>query len=335
MSCRLQVRPYGRRLRRPLTTRYGTWRVRRGILVRLEIGGRVGFGDIAPIPWFGTETWAMAWEFCQGLGPQLQPEALLSVPSHLPACQFGLESALADGWQRLQSHPVDSAMIAGLLPAGPIYHEHWNSLWQQGHRCFKWKIGVYPWQQEWAWLQAWLTTLPPEARLRLDANGGLVEATARRWLQGCDRINAIASQIEFLEQPLPPTQLPRLRCLSQEYQTPIALDESVATVQQLAQVLQQGWPGIVVLKPAIAGSLQSLRQICQHWSLDCVISSALETPIGQRAVLSLLPELGTTRALGWGVNHWFDDGWEHLSDEHLWQRVSQDAAAVLATRGHG
>ncbi|ASC73994.1 o-succinylbenzoate synthase [Halomicronema hongdechloris C2206] len=336
MPCHLRVQPYGRRLRRPLTTAHGSWRVRRGIFVRLDMAGRLALATLLRFPGLGRRPGRWLGFLPGARQPDRGGRVIRQFPAHLPACQVGLASALAHvsrQWRQMKS--LSPAMVAGLVPAGPVALEDWQPLWWQGHRCFKWKVGAYPVAAELAWLRVWLATLPPGARVRLDANGGLTEEAACAWLQACDRINATSCQIEFLEQPLPPEQLPALRRLSREYRTPIALDESVATVHQLVQVLQQGWQGIVVLKPAIAGSPQTLQQICQHWSLDCVISSALESPIGQRAVLARVPALGTTRALGWGVNHWFDDGWEHLSDEHIWQRVSQDSAAVFATRSHG
>ncbi len=92
--------------------------------------------------------------------------------------------------------------------------------------------------------------LPAEAKLRLDANGGLSWEEAIEWLEICDRSNVI----EFIEQPLSPQYLDLMLELSDRFSTPIALDESVATLPQLEECYHRGWRGIFVIKAAIAGS---------------------------------------------------------------------------------
>ena len=61
MVYRFSHRAYRLPLRQPLRTAHGLWAEREGLIVRVEDeSGRVGFGEIAPIEWFGTETLAEA-----------------------------------------------------------------------------------------------------------------------------------------------------------------------------------------------------------------------------------------------------------------------------------
>ena len=61
MNYRFQYLPYRRVFRRSLVTAHGEWSHREGIVVRLEReDGAFGFGEIAPVPWFGTETLEVA-----------------------------------------------------------------------------------------------------------------------------------------------------------------------------------------------------------------------------------------------------------------------------------
>lgn len=318
---RLEMRPYRRPFRRSLTTHHGPWSVRTGLLLRLTDGaGRVGWGEVAPIPWFGTETLAAAQAYLQHLGPQPSLAAIQATPDSLPACQFGLQAALhtlAEDWP--PPLPLTPQNTCALLPAGEAALSAWSEDWQRGHRTFKGKIGVFAPEAELAWLERLCAALPTDATLRLDANGGLTPALARRWLQRC----GTRSQVEFLEQPLPVQNWAELRSLAAEFPGKVALDESVATLPQLASVVTAGWSGPVVIKPAIAGHPDRLRQRCQSSSLQVVLSSALETPVGQTAALRLaatLPGAGD-RALGFGVGHWFADDWAALSPEALWQRL--------------
>jgi o-succinylbenzoate synthase len=324
---RFEFRPYRRPFQQPLRTSYGLWNVREGIIIKLtDADGRVGWGEIAPLKLFGSESIRDALRFCRQLPQSLSAEALLVSPSAFPACQFGLESA----WEMV-SYPEfaplpPSSLDSRLLPAGNKALQTWQSFWEQGDRTFKLKIGVAALKQELQWVEQLMQDLPAGGKLRLDANGGLNWNQACQWLQLCDTITASAdcADVEFLEQPLPPDQFEVMLKLSDQYKTPIALDESVATIEQLENCCQKGWQGIVVIKAAIAGSPAALRSICQKYAPDIVWSSVFETAIAQRYIKTrLVPSLTPTpRALGFGVKHWFADSLFDQPDfEQLWQSL--------------
>jgi len=305
MHYRLTYRPYSRPFRQPLHTSHGLWSDRQGILLQLiDPEGRVGRGEIAPIEWFGSESLDQALAFCQQLPEQITADTIFAIPDALPACQFGFESA----WESLNGSdstmPAHSLTYSSLLPTGKAALSTWEPLWQQGSRTFKWKIGVAPVEEE---LQSFVLlkqALPPTAQLRLDANAGLNWQEACTWLETADQVG-----IEFLEQPLPVSQFDPMLKLSDRFQTPIALDESVATLTQMQQCYQQGWRGIFVVKAAIAGSPRHLRQFCQTHQPDIVWSSVLETAIARHFIenrlIATLPQ--PSRAVGFGIDHWFKD----------------------------
>jgi len=319
MPYRFEFRPYRRRFVRPLATSHGTWDMRDGIILRLRDETNIGWGEIAPISWFGSETIEEALSFCRQLPTEITEETIFSIPDELPACQFGFESAL---WSRDAITCVSTTpTYSGLLPAGEAALEQWQTLWQQGYRTFKWKIGVYAIASELKIFELLTQTLPSSAKLRLDANGGLSYEDANLWLWTCDNITANRNQveIEFIEQPLPVDQFLLMLELSDCYATKIALDESVATLKQLECCFKQGWRDIFVIKPGIVGSPSRLRQFCQKHKIDAVFSSVFETEIGRQAALNLAAELsGNNRAVGFGVNHFFEqekDNWL----QNLWK----------------
>ncbi|MCG9891542.1 MAG: o-succinylbenzoate synthase [Thermosynechococcaceae cyanobacterium MS004] len=303
MTYRLHLQPYQRRFRQPLQTHHGQWSVREGLLVGLQQGDAIGWGEIAPLPWFGTETVEEAIAFCDQLSPVLTEQAILEIPDALPACQFGFGSA----WESLTQPSAPAAIVAkdlsGLLPAGDAARSTWQILWQNGHRTFKWKIGVADLDHELQIFQGLAQELPPEAHLRLDANGGLTLTQAQRWLECCDRLSRIT--LEYLEQPLPPEQIEIMQQLGCQFKTPIALDESVATLPQLIHCHAQGWQGIMVVKPAIAGYPQALRDFLQNHAVNVAFSSVFETEVGRNAAIKLAQDCSTSRAMGFGTEHWF------------------------------
>lgn len=309
-----EFRPYRRRFKPPLQTNHGMWDVRDGIILRLSDESKFGYGEIAPVSWFGSETMEQALEFCRQLPATITEEMIFSIPPELPACQFGFETAWEAfleqgelGW--LGELGERQITFSALLPAGEAALDQWQKLWYEGYRTFKWKIGVRSIADELRIFDL-LTQVLPAVKLRLDANGGLSYEEANLWLYTCDRLNAnneLPVEIELIEQPLPPEQLKEMEELSFCYATPIALDESVATLTQMEACYQQGWRGIFVVKPSIAGSPKLLRQFCQTHQIDAVFSSVFETIVGRQAALKLAVELSTNnRAVGFGVARWLE-----------------------------
>lgn len=310
-----ECRQYRRKFKRSLVTHHGNWDVREGIILRLkDQAGRVSWGEIAPISWFGSETLEQAWNFCQKLPQKITKDTIFSIPSTLPACQFGFESAWEMG-NREEEKLNFLFPYSHLLPTGSSAIDAWKTPWNQGIRTFKWKIGAADMKEEIKIFHQLLQALPATAQLRLDANGGLSKLQADQWLKIADKIG----NIEFLEQPLPPQQFEAMLEMSRQYSTPIALDESVANLKQLEDCYLRGWRSIFVIKVAILGSCRGLRQFCQTHKIDTVFSSVFESAIARNAALQLANELACSpRAVGFGVNHWFNED-EETWLEQLWQ----------------
>jgi o-succinylbenzoate synthase len=320
MKCSFEFHPYSRKFKQPLVTSHGLWETREGIIIRLtDETGSVGFGEIAPLEWFGSENLQQALEFCNQFPSKITSDDIFAIPKELPACQFGFESALLEVKSPEKYNQLNlekTISFSGLLPSGKTALDAWKQLWNQGYRTFKWKIGITDIAEELKVFHSLTSALPHGAKLRLDANAGLTLAEAVEWLKACDSIG-----IEFIEQPLPPTELESMLKLSKSYSTRLALDESIANIDQLKACYQQGWRGICIIKPAIAGSPKILHEFCQNQEIDAVFSSVFETPIGKYAGLKLAAELSKNNlAAGFGVAHWFaQEDFFSLPEEHIFR----------------
>ena len=304
MSHPLSFRRYRLTFCAAVRTAHGPWREREGLLVRVEGGaGRVGWGEVAPLPAFGTETLAEAEAALADLGGAVDGAAVAGVPERLGCVRFALASALAPA---AVGPPAAARMaVARLLPAGRAALAAAERARAEGFTAFKWKVGVEGIEDELAMLDDLLAHLPADARLRLDANGAWTTRQAGRWLERCaDR------PIEFVEQPVATENEGALRGLAADHPTPIALDESVAGLASLRQWLERGWPGVVVVKPALAGAPAEILALLAAHRADAVFSSAFETAVGRQAALRLAfsyrgPQ--TPRALGFGAAALFGD----------------------------
>ncbi len=295
---------YQRPFRQPLKTSHGVWTIREGIIIQLTDNlGRSQQGEIAPISWFGSESIEQARSWCQQIGENITTAQIHQIPDYLPACQFGFGSALIAFDSPSVGTTISRLNLSALLPSGAAAIASIPRLSAQGYLTFKWKIGVLPIAEEQAiWTQL-ITALPRNAKLRLDANGGLTDMEAEQWLEICSR----EKRIEFIEQPLGIDSIKQMQELAQRYDTRIAIDESVATFAKIQAAHTQGWRGIYTIKPGIAGFPWRLTEFITQHQLDVVFSSVLETNVGRDAAFRLAAELNLTRSMGFGVDDWFSD----------------------------
>ncbi len=291
---------YQRPFRQPLKTSHGVWEIRAGIIIQLTDDRGISHqGEIAPIPWFGSESIEQAILWCQQVGDNITAAQIYQIPDTLPACQFGLGSALT-AFNSASSAPTSMPDLSALLPSGAAAIAKIPALSAQGYSTFKWKIGVLPIAEEMAiWRQ--LMMVPGVAKLRLDANGGLTYTEAQQWLEICCQ----EPRIEFIEQPLGIDSIDQMQELANRYSTPIAIDESVATFTLIQSAYAQGWRGIYVIKPGIAGFPWRLAEFITQHQLDVVFSSVMETSVGRDAAFRLASGLKLTRSMGFGVDEWF------------------------------
>jgi o-succinylbenzoate synthase len=292
---------YQRPFRQPLKTSHGVWEIRAGIIIQLTDDRGISHqGEIAPIPWFGSESIEQAILWCQQVGDNITAAQIYQIPDTLPACQFGLGSALTAS-NADSNVPVSIPDLSALVPSGAAAITRIPALSTQGYSTFKWKIGVLPIAEEMAIWQQLIVALPENAKLRLDANGGLSYAEAQQWLELCSQ----EPRIEFIEQPLGVDSIDQMQELANRYSTPIAIDESVATFTLIQSAYAQGWRGIYVIKPGIVGFPWRLAEFITQHQLDVVFSSVMETSVGRDAAFRLASGLKLNRSMGFGVDEWF------------------------------
>lgn len=120
----------------------------------------------------------------------------------------------------------------------------------------------------------------PEAKIRLDANGGWSVDLAFSFIKALHG-NGITP--EYVEQPCATiTELAQLRTKLAEANLPvkIAADESVRRVTDPLEVARAGAADILVLKAAPLGGINRALAIASESGLPVVVSSALDSSVG-------------------------------------------------------
>jgi o-succinylbenzoate synthase len=307
MRYRFQFRRYRLPFRGVVRTAHGPWGEREGVIVRIENAeSRAGYGEAAPIPWFGTESPDDVEQGCRELGEWVEAETLDAVPQHLGCLRNAIAVARAELTFEAVATDGPDLGVAALLPAGKAALSDLPPKADAGFRVFKWKVGVGDSDEELGLLDELCAALPDGAKLRLDANGAWDRRRASKWLERCaDR------PVEFIEQPIAPDARGAqdvLLGLAADYPVPIALDESLILDGDVERWVDAGWRGVFVLKPSLLNDPRAALTRLAAAKASVVFSSALETAVGARATLRLAFEWqGARRALGFGVWPLFAD----------------------------
>ena len=120
--------------------------------------------------------------------------------------------------------------------------------------------------------------LYPDAKIRLDANGGFDISTA---LDLANRLIELAVPLEYLEQPVATiAEMAELKLQVNRIGIKIAADESVRKVSDPLAVAQANAADILVLKAAPLGGINRALEIAREAGLPVVISSAIDSSIG-------------------------------------------------------
>lgn len=275
MKFQLTYRRYKRRFRRPV--RFGSSIVdkREGIVLRLlREDGRCGYGEIAPIESFGSESVDKAGALLKSFCGLFQDEYLKDDHIHAHPCtNYALKCAL----NSLQNNEVDlpegrpvaSAKLAGL-------NDFLDSDAFFGRDVLKLKVGekLQDLRSEWDQLEkVFALAREQNFSVRLDANEQLTIEEAERWIEFLlDHTDVI----QFFEQPIDRTLLDEMLVLS-KMGVPLALDESISLLrgQDLVQELSDFY---FIIKPSLGdcGIVES-----NDWSTEkLVISSVFESAFG-------------------------------------------------------
>lgn len=141
----------------------------------------------------------------------------------------------------------------------------------------------------------------PDAKIRLDANGGYTVLEA---LNLSKTLLENKVPLEYLEQPVASIgELAQLRVELKRngLEVQIAADESIRKATDPMAVVHAGAADILVLKAAPLGGIRQALEIAAEAALPAVVSSALETSVGLSMgahLAAALPELTFDCGLG-------------------------------------
>ncbi|MBI2307417.1 MAG: o-succinylbenzoate synthase [Rhodocyclales bacterium] len=295
---------------------------RRGWLLRVDADdGRCGYGECAPLPSHGSESAAAAEAALQRWGGTLRGQTLAAALAALdtpdsfatPAARAAVEGALLDLaaqaaglplWRHLAPAAGGGAVAVNAMAGDAlgVTPAMLDEALAAGCSVIKLKLGGAAPEHELAALRKLAPRLPPQARLRLDANRAWDADTAAR-------VGAALAElpVESLEEPLAAPTAAALRALQRSLPFALAVDESWRELDQEAFFAA---PPVrrLVLKLAVHGGLLpalATARRAQAAGVDCVVTTGVDSACATLAAAHLAAaiETGQMRGQTHGLAH--------------------------------
>lgn len=325
MSLRWSLYRYDLPLTMPLSLATGTFTERSGVLVHVQDEeGHEGWGDIAPLPGFSTESLEDALVAARAViaGGRVDGFASRQVTSsddftglpfdpHVPpSVRAGVDLALADLFAQRRG-----LSLARYLTPRPATHLSLNALLlgsrdgvlrgaatarRQGYDAVKLKVGRQAVPADVALVRAVHERLGPAVELRLDANRAWTLEAAQTFAAGIQDI-----PISYIEEPL--ADPAELHSFVESTGLPLALDETVQ--ETTSENIERGAFAVaVVLKPTLLGGVGAIHRwtdMARALGMRPVFSAAFESGVGLRHLMALAAAFGAAEtAVGFDTYRW-------------------------------
>jgi L-alanine-DL-glutamate epimerase-like enolase superfamily enzyme len=250
------------------------------VLVRItDDSGAVGIGQMRPLnPWMGETTEAVLVAIRDYWGPAMigrdprdRNKIYAELAEMLPNTQVALcvtDLALWDLSGKLSGQPVAALLggnvnaripmewSVGMASLEQMVTEAKRAVDHFGVDVVCLKVGSENWRHDVEVHQAVRDAVGPDISVGIDANEGYDEGTTVRVMR------ALAdSDVAYLEQPLPRTELDGLARLRAKIDTPIFLDESVFSPEDAYRVARAGAADTIVLKLYKCGGITGAQRV--------------------------------------------------------------------------
>ncbi|PIQ09943.1 MAG: o-succinylbenzoate synthase [Ignavibacteriales bacterium CG18_big_fil_WC_8_21_14_2_50_31_20] len=274
---------------------------RKGFIIKItDENNFIGLGEANPLPGLSKETFEDIEIELNKLYYSIKNKALkkesfdisteLNGVAHLPSLLFGVEQAIIS--LLIKRGELDSLLskekvipVAGLV--GIKSHEETlkniDDLLADDFKTIKIKLGNNSIEDDIKLVKEVCSRIDDSIKIRLDINGKWNYQQAEFAVN-----NLPIDKIEFIEQPV--SNINEIVMLSDFSPIPIAVDESVNTIQEARDLIELSNIKVIVLKPSILGSIiQSivLIKLAENLNKKIIISSAFESVIGRSALVLL------------------------------------------------
>lgn len=309
--------------KRPAGTSRGVMQTKNSWIIKLELDGIEGTGEISIIEglspdYIDKKTFeSKIEEVCARLESESESIdhgfAIASTLNDFPSIKFGLETALFDlqnGGKGIIfnndfSRGKRKIPINGLVWMGDeqFMQDQIAEKLADGYSTIKMKVGAIDFKSELNLLSSIRQSFnSKQITLRVDANGAFLPKDAPTILKELADL-----EIHSIEQPIKVGQWEEMSKLCYSTPTPIALDEELIGINETPkkiELLEKIRPQFIILKPSLHGGISGTKEwieLAEQKNIPWWMTSALESNIGLSAICQLAGEYQNNLPQGLGT----------------------------------
>lgn len=307
----IQAFPLRIPFRKPARISFSEYHSCESILVKIQAGDFVGYGEALTDPAFIGETMgSVLWAIKNYLGPAVlgsNPFALTEIHHKMDTAlvknttaKAAIDIACVDLVGRATGEAACNILGGDLrstifevpeILLGPLREvvEACKGAVERGVACLKVKVGE-GYNEDVEKVRRIREAVGNDIEIRLDANQGWRDYwTAFKIIKRLQRYD-----VSLMEQPLPADDLEGSAKLRRATYVPIMLDESVCDVSEVLSAIRLKACDVISLKVMKVGGLMRTRELvelCSAHGMPCHLGSAWETEVGWAANLNLIKAL--------------------------------------------
>ena len=315
--------PYSVNLKKPFQTSGTTITERNGFILFLKSSEKSsGIGEAAPLPEFGSETYEDVEKALENFSLNLSIdftnieqsiEQNLRDYDNLPSLKCGLELAILKLIcnEKKTSIPVllkrnypEFIFINALI--GLIsYSEAGETavdLVNKGYKTLKVKVGRNDFEEDLKTISEIRKAVGKDIKLRIDANAKWEKDEALQNLTSLEQFN-----IEYAEQPV--KDLNDFLFLKDKTKIPLAVDESIRTINDAYEIIADNAASFLILKPMMLGGIiptLKIADLARGNMIKCIVTSSFENMIGRIATVNAAALINNNLSHGLATADYFD-----------------------------
>ena len=319
----LTYHPYKLKLKTLFETSKGIITERQGFIVSLKSqSGKIGIGDVAPFPEFGSETYDEAERRIADVNITMRVEigeikeslkVLLSDFITCPALKHGLEQALINliccernftvanllNLKLKKEIKVNAAI--GFLNTEETASRTINFI-DEGFNTLKIKIGRDNFEEDFDTINSIRKAVGEDVNIRIDTNGKWSVDDAIKYLNKLQEFN-----LEYAEQPV--NSISDFKALKKRTPVRLAADESIRDLETAKNFINEKAIDFIILKPMMLGGLLTsleIIELAEKNNVVPVITSSFESAIGRANTVIAAAAVKADIAHGLAVTRYFD-----------------------------
>ena len=274
------------------------------------------YGDVSPLDKFSNESiqeinWGIE-SFIAGIDYNVDykfSELLQLVEIHctsVPSLHFALDTALYDASGQIQNLPICKIInsnSADVISLSDVYMGQ-SEIELANSNIIKYKLGVKNIQDDVKIINS-IVEKNSEVCFRFDANQAYTENDFYKVVDRLQHIN-----IDYFEEPIKNPSYDSLSEILNQCDVNIAIDESLYNGSNYMNWLEKGLINSVIIKPSIFGGYKKFLNfclVCNNHNINIILSSALETGIGNLATIHLAASLNNNLFHGLNIHHFFNE----------------------------